>query len=198
MIDHPDKFTIAELAELSRKGRLDVQPKFQRKSIWTDMQRFGLIDSVYRGYPVPEVFLWDVSKDDSDYKFAVIDGQQRLRGMLDFINEKGIDKKSNPKFRIKPIKGQIIFHDDWKKKGKRGVGYKDLTEKQQKRIDNYKVRVRVIQSDKLEEIEDLFHRLNTNVAPVNPQELRNLIHGDMQKLAQDVGKEIRDYLSAIC
>ena len=50
----------------------------------------------------------------------MIDGQQRLRAMLDFVNEKGIDKKSNPKFRIKPIKGQIIFHDDWKKNGKKG------------------------------------------------------------------------------
>ena len=40
------------------------------------------------------------------------------------------------------------------------------------------------------EIEDLFTRLNTNVYETNDQELRNLIHGDMQKLANRISKKV--------
>ena len=72
--------------------------------------------------------------------------------------------------------------------------FKDLTDKQQNIFLSYKIHVRIIETSETKEIEQLFHRLNTNVYETNAQELRNLIHGDMQKLAQDLGKDFRGYL----
>lgn len=182
-------FTIKALKDLKDHGRLNVAPEYQRKSIWSEDARFGIIDSIYRGYPVPEIFVWNMGTHRS-WDFEVIDGQQRLRAILDFLNTKGNDKKKNPKFKILQSAGsQIKIHDDLI-----GKNYHDLDEAKQKKIDNYEFEVRVCTSDDLEEIEELFKRLNTNVSAANAQELRNLIHGDMQALATSIAKDMRTFL----
>ena len=171
MKDSRGIISVDDLEDLHKKGRLNLKPIFQRKSIWGDDARCGLIDTIYRGYPVPEIFLWDTNEDKKG-SYAVIDGQQRLNAILGFVNGKGIDKNKNPDFEIKyNPKSRIKINADL-----RGKAYADLTEKQQRRIDDYKVHIRYIESDELEEIDDLFQRLNTNVYETNRQELRNLIH----------------------
>ena len=54
--DSTDKFSVCYFDTLRYKGNIDLQPAFQRKSIWDDNARFGLLDSIYRGYPIPEIF----------------------------------------------------------------------------------------------------------------------------------------------
>ena len=91
------RYTVNELHKLKRKGRLNLQPAFQRKSIWNDEARAGLIDSIYRGYPVPEIFLWD-SGGSKVESFEAIDGQQRLLAMLDFLDRKGFPSNGSMPF----------------------------------------------------------------------------------------------------
>ena len=37
---------------------LEVQPDFQRFYVWKDSQVSKLIESILRGFPIPEMFLW--------------------------------------------------------------------------------------------------------------------------------------------
>ena len=74
--------------------------------------------------------------------------------------------------------------------------YQDLaSEGMENQIDNYQFDVREITGGNNSQIEDLFHRLNTNVFENNPQELRNAItHGDLKSLANELTKEFRNFL----
>ena len=84
------RYTVSKLVTLHTKGRLNLQPWFQRNAIWPERARYGLIDTIFRGLPVPEVFIWK-----SGDNYSVIDGQQRLRAIIDFVNGKGQDSKNN-------------------------------------------------------------------------------------------------------
>jgi len=180
------KYTIKKLTDYKRKGRLKLQPWFQRNAIWPEKARYGLIDTVYRGLPVPEVFIWK-----HDDKYHVVDGQQRLRAVIDFVNGKGQDKK-NPQYAIKQLQNSSIIIDD----NLKNKTYQDLaSEGMENQIDNYQFDVREITGGNNSQIEDLFHRLNTNVFENNPQELRNAItHGDLKSLANELTKEFRNFL----
>ena len=181
---------IGKLVKLKQKGRLNLQPPFQRNSIWPEQARIGLIDTVFRGMPIPEIFLWQTKNKQHEKSYWTVDGQQRLTTIIDFINGKG-DPKKNPKFMIKSIsKSRLILSPELKEKT-----YAELDDTQQSKIEKYEINVRII-SEKvsIDEIEDLFTRLNTNVYETNDQELRNLIHGDMQKLANELTKKFRDHL----
>ena len=64
---------------------LIIKPTFQRNPVWTITQKSYLIDSILRSYPIPEIYLQERVNDKGESQFIVVDGQQRLRTVLDFI-----------------------------------------------------------------------------------------------------------------
>src|SRR5882724_3646324 len=68
-----------------RDGRLELRPPFQRKPVWTDKQRSALIESILMEIPIPEVYIHVTVADDGSEEFGVVDGQQRLRTILQFV-----------------------------------------------------------------------------------------------------------------
>ncbi len=46
-------YTIVDFLEWQRQGSLDLQPYYQRRSVWNPRVRSLLIDSLLRGYPLP-------------------------------------------------------------------------------------------------------------------------------------------------
>lgn len=80
-------FRVADFLAWQRHGALDLRPPFQRGSVWSKKAKSLFIDSIIRGFPVPLVFL----KDETDPKTfepkrLVVDGQQRLRTVISFID----------------------------------------------------------------------------------------------------------------
>ncbi len=57
-----------------KRGRLIVQPDFQRQYVWDQAKASKLIESALLGIPIPIVYLSE-EPDNNEY---VIDGQQRL------------------------------------------------------------------------------------------------------------------------
>jgi uncharacterized protein with ParB-like and HNH nuclease domain len=49
--------TIDQLTLMFRNRQIDLNPGFQRRSVWTSNDRRRLIQSIVDGYPVPSVFL---------------------------------------------------------------------------------------------------------------------------------------------
>src|SRR5258706_16448255 len=68
-----------------KDGRLQLRPPFQRKPVWNDQRRCTLIESVLLDIPIPEVYVQVTQADDGTEVYGVVDGQQRLRTILQFI-----------------------------------------------------------------------------------------------------------------
>lgn len=70
------------LNEYSQK-KLDLNPSYQRRFIWSIKDQQTLIDSMVKGYAIPNIFLFE--KKQGEYE--MVDGQQRTRTILGFIND---------------------------------------------------------------------------------------------------------------
>lgn len=75
------------------KNELDLQPDFQRGEIWNLKRRQRLIDTSLRVWYVPAVHI----VIESDGREVVLDGQQRLAAIRDFMtNDLRVDGKIDP------------------------------------------------------------------------------------------------------
>lgn len=68
-------------------GKLDI-PEFQREFVWTPEKIKKFVDSLWRGYPVGALLLWDSSygspktaMSPSGNKLWIVDGQQRVTAL---------------------------------------------------------------------------------------------------------------------
>lgn len=75
--------TIEELYEMITHGKIDLRPSYQRNFIWGKKDQQLLIDSILKGYPLPNFFIY---KNDSG-SFEMVDGQQRAETICRFIKE---------------------------------------------------------------------------------------------------------------
>lgn len=75
--------SILDLQNLYDHGHLNLEPGFQRQSVWTERDRAKLIDSILRNYPLPAIFLYK-RQEDGDLVYDVIDGKQRLESIFMF------------------------------------------------------------------------------------------------------------------
>src|SRR5258708_28738169 len=68
---------------------LSIKPPYQRRPVWGLRQKAKLIESVLLELPIPELFLDETTDDEGKTRFAIIDGQQRTRAVLQFL---GLDR----------------------------------------------------------------------------------------------------------
>jgi len=69
----------------NREKKIDPQPQYQRGSVWTPAKKQLLIDTIFRGYDIPKFYLRVI--ENSKYEHEVVDGQQRLRSIWEFMND---------------------------------------------------------------------------------------------------------------
>lgn len=76
----PNDFNINTLFDFLESGIIRI-PGFQRNYVWDKKRASRLIESIIMGIPIPQIFLYERSKND----FLVIDGQQRLMTVYYFL-----------------------------------------------------------------------------------------------------------------
>jgi uncharacterized protein with ParB-like and HNH nuclease domain len=81
----PYHYPICNFIIWQKNDILILKPEYQRDFCWTQEQQIKLIDSIYRGIPLPSVFIREVQLK-SKTMYEVIDGQQRLTTILNYIN----------------------------------------------------------------------------------------------------------------
>ena len=144
-----------------KRGRLILQPDFQRQFVWDGAKASRLIESALLSVPLPIVYL----AEEPDNKESVIDGQQRLTSFFAFIDGKF---PSGQSFRLSKMK---VFPELNKK------GYSDLSEELQDKIRYYQIRTVTIRRDSDPDLKfEIFERLNTGSVPLNEMELRNCVY----------------------
>ena len=77
--------TIVWFKKANDSGDLQMKPPFQRNPVWTHPQKSYLIDTILNGYPVPEIYMQEFVDETGNEQHIIIDGQQRTRACLEFI-----------------------------------------------------------------------------------------------------------------
>lgn len=80
--------TITEINRLLKDGILDVDHSYQRRAIWTESDKVRLIETILLNYVVPSVYWWqsDIDPDTGQAKIDIVDGQQRITAISEFLN----------------------------------------------------------------------------------------------------------------
>lgn len=76
-----ETWTIEQLKDKYAEGKLNLNPPYQRKFIWSLKDQQTLIQSILKGYAIPNIFLYEIESSS----FEMVDGQQRTRTILGFI-----------------------------------------------------------------------------------------------------------------
>ncbi len=174
--------SIFELARQSSKGRLKLQPDFQRDYVWDVKKASRLIESALLGVPLPIVYF---AEEDNDTK-CVIDGQQRLMSFFSFMSGVFPDKRE---FKLTGLNVLAELN---------GKTFKELSAEQQEKIENYTVPSVIFKKESDSDLKfEIFERLNTGSVQLNDQELRNCIYrGELNELLKKLSqyKEFKELM----
>lgn len=173
----PKVIQISDIIQWNKKGELELSPKYQRNSVWNDNAKAYLIDTIIRGLPIPPIFLRQkVDVYTKSTNREIIDGQQRIRAILEFV----IDEK----YSIKKA------HN--KEHG--GKKYSDLDDDTKEAFLGYEIVTEVVAEKDEGLIYDMFARLNSNNYVLNRQEIRNSKYwGDFKVLVYNLSSRYRDF-----
>lgn len=167
-----------DIATLYRKittNRLDLQPNFQRGEVWGKPKKQRLIDSILRGWHIPPIHVIQVPNSG---KQEVLDGQQRLAAIRDFIaGEFSINGK------LEPVEGYLEDLD--------GLTWNMLPKSVSGKIEDFTIRLLTISDYKPDEPGELFYRLNqpTNLTSA---EQRNAYFGEARQQVKDLSEHMTD------
>lgn len=143
--------------DLNGANRLNLDPSYQRKSVWTRADRQYFLDTIFNNYPSPAIFLHKELDDRGNATYHVIDGKQRLETILMFVADK------------------ISIRDDIGDTRLANKKWRDLADEPELRrqLWDYQFTVEMIDSIEAAVVNDIFGRLNKNSRKLMPQEIRH-------------------------
>tara|TARA_R110002049_G_scaffold229354_4_gene401442 strand:- start:1328 stop:2389 length:1062 start_codon:yes stop_codon:yes gene_type:complete len=168
-------YSIADFLEWDGSNLLDLSPKFQRRSVWTRAAKSFLIDTILRGKPMPKVLLTQDLVGKKNLR-TVVDGQQRIRTILEFLSGS---------FTV------LSSHNSTYS----GKVFGDLDEEIQAAILQYEIGVDLLYNVSLEDMLDIFARINTYSVTLNTQEKLNAKYlGVFKTIAYELGHRYVNYM----
>jgi uncharacterized protein DUF262 len=166
-----------------QKDTLILHPKYQRNPIWSIGQKCFLIDSLISGCPIPQVYInikTEGSGRSKKTKYEVVDGQQRLRSILEFISDEWTLVATAA--RAYPVSEEYKPHI--------GKTYSELPERLQSAIWDYPIAVQEIRGWDDTEVRAMFRRLNYVNERLNRQELRHSQYfGEFNEAVENLARE---------
>lgn len=148
---------IIELYNKLENEKLIPDPDFQRKLVWKKQHKYHFIETILLNYPFPEIYIAssDIDVETLQAREIVVDGQQRLTTIRDFIKGEGdfVQQESVASFA-------------------------ELNKDQKKDFLNYYVSVRDLKDMPIQEIKEIFQRINNTEYSLNAVEKQNAQYGD--------------------
>jgi hypothetical protein len=172
--------TVKQLVDMRAAGTIHVPPEYQRQFVWDQARESLLIESVFLGIPVPNLFM----ATNVDSTWEVVDGVQRLGSLAHFLG--------TPELLSLIGKEKPLTIDGLEKLSElNGSTFADLPKSLQLLFETRPLRATVL-NDKsdLNVRFDLFERLNTGGISLTNQEIRNCIfrgklNDQLKKLASN-------------
>lgn len=138
------------------KEALIPQPDFQRRLVWSNKDKVEFIKTVLEGYPFPEIYIaaGNVDPKTGEGCELLVDGQQRITTLYQYF--KGSEDLKLP--------AEV-------------PAYSKLFEEEQIAFLEYEVVVRDLGNKPIQEIKEIFQRINSTSYGLNTMEIHNARYG---------------------
>jgi Protein of unknown function DUF262 len=172
-----EQFRISDFLEWNAAKTLVINRDFQRGSVWSPAAKIMLIDTILRGYPVPKIYMRSfIDRETKRTKREVVDGQQRLRAIIDFASDR-ITLSS----RAKEFKGKK---------------FSTLSADEQDSFLQYAIAVDQLINANNQLVLEIFARLNSYNIKLNAAELRHAeFQGDFKWSVHEMAVKLFDFWS---
>jgi len=150
-----------------RDGTLVPRPEFQRRLVWTNIHKEEFLRTVLMDYPFPEIYVaaGEVNEDTGEGAEMLVDGQQRITTLHQYFT--GSDDLILKEIRL----------------------YSELKKDEKLAFLEYEVVVRDLGSKSIEEIKEVFQRINSTKYSLNAMEVHNArFDGELKKFAEDLAQ----------
>ncbi|WP_295789664.1 DUF262 domain-containing protein [uncultured Microbacterium sp.] len=169
-------WTVETLVNQMRKGRIDLDPTFQRRNAWLANRKSKLVESIILGFPIPQIVL--AEKPGQRGQYFVLDGKQRLLALRQYFALP--DDNRDADFDPLILSGLEVLSE------LNGTDVGDLETQRPESfsaLENSTIRTVVLSNWNSESLLlSLFLRLNTGSVALSPQELRQaLIPGEFMQ-----------------
>ncbi|MET3234188.1 UNVERIFIED_ORG: hypothetical protein ABIC54_006404 [Burkholderia sp. 1263] len=144
---------IQDYYNFHKSGELNLNPWYQRRSVWTAAQQAYLVNTLFENKPVPTLYVrhyLDIEKEISIKE--VVDGQQRLRAIFGYLNDEFAAR--HPGY-VKAVK------------------YSQLKPTEKTNFKMTKLSIGTLVNASESDVIEIFGRLNSISKTLNPQEKRN-------------------------
>lgn len=170
-------YSISELMQMLDRRDLVINRDYQRASgLWPVGARSYFIDTILEGFNFPKIYLYEyISRPDGTMKKELVDGQQRLLTIRDFID------------------GKFTLVGDTKFLG---MKFQDLDEEDRMNFLSYAVSADVIRNAQRSEILQMFRRMNAYTLPLNEAEKRHsTFYGEFKWYINSLSDSISSFFS---
>ncbi|MCD3233282.1 GmrSD restriction endonuclease domain-containing protein [Clostridium botulinum] len=164
--------TVSEIIKFYERGRIKINPAYQRNYRWSNEQKTKFIESLLLKYPIPPIITIKTENDNGLYNYEIIDGVQRLSTIFEFVGAKSIDGESikNKVECLNKLVGASGFIEI------NGKNWKEFQEEQFDFIFESSTLLFINLMTENEDVKyEMFERLNTLSTELSPQEIRNSI-----------------------
>jgi len=164
--------SIANIRDMLIRGDLVANKEYQRSpGLWPNASRSYFIDTILEGYPFPKIYFHEyLDRKTKKVRTEIVDGQQRITTIQDFLNDKFALGKNSTKFA--------------------GLRFTDLDDDTQDKFLFYTVSIDVIRDAGRAEILQMFRRMNAYTLPLNAAEKR---HSEFFGEFKDLVTRVLDY-----
>lgn len=145
---------ISWFLDAKANGQLNLEPPYQRKSVWTPKDRRYFLDTIFHNYPSPAIFL---HKEIIDGKtiYNVVDGKQRLESIFNYAEDK------------------IALGKELGDSSLDGKKWSQIPDERKQDFWNYVLPVELIDFTDSATLTEAFNRLNRNSRKLERQEIRH-------------------------
>jgi hypothetical protein len=157
-----ESLIISDLLGFYNTKSLDINPWYQRRSVWSPPQKAYLMNTIFEKKPVPSIYIrQQIDIDNEKSLKEVVDGQQRVRTIIAYRADEFAAKHPQHKTRVK---------------------YSQLTPAQKTSLLSTSLSVGYLIGANDQDVIEIFGRINSVSKTLNPMEKLNaLFSGDFKQ-----------------
>ncbi|EAB2155892.1 DUF262 domain-containing protein, partial [Salmonella enterica subsp. enterica serovar Muenchen] len=187
----PQTTSIQTIYSWFTEGKIFVNRRYQRKLVWTAIEKQKLIESIQKKYPIPAVLLAERENDPGTYE--IIDGLQRLHAIMSFI-ETGYESLDGKRFNLDAFPTAKNRADEGKFTAVKADDL--LSQREVTQLLDYSLAMSIMRNATENEINDVFDRINTYGHRLSDQERRQAgIQNKFSNMVRDIACSIRGDVS---